>query len=169
MGQSQSRQLESIAVELHQAQAQLLRQQVATLAGALGILRQEFATFRSSQEDAHAGLNAAVDSKMKELDDRLGSVGDLCGRQAQTHEVMKVQIEQMHNRLSACEKQSVDMASLHSSLDALAQHTASIDAKHSALTERVGHLANNINFVADRHDKQVEALNAHKAAHSQVC
>lgn len=166
--QSQSQALEKVALELQQAQQHLFRQQVSSITADVAGLRREVDQLRSSQEGARAGMTSMVDSRCKEIHQRLGDLADTTSRHGKTHEITKIQLDQLRSIFGSLGHSSGAFGELRDNLDGIASHRAALDAKHASLDENIGNLADKLVYIAERHQQHAEVLEAHQVAHGQL-
>ncbi|CAE7573833.1 unnamed protein product, partial [Symbiodinium sp. CCMP2456] len=106
-----------------------------------------------AKRDAH---HASMAERLEYVEKLLGDSAD---RHSQELKAAHQKLEQVHGRLSACERSHTTLTEQQRARE------ANLDAHHATLKERVDYLEGAIGDSADRHSRELESL---KTAHSRL-
>ena len=86
---------------------------------------------------------------------------DSADRQMQALEVAHTKLDQLHGRLSACEKQGASLSELQKGQMGLESRKTGLEAQHVSMKERMDYLESLVGDSAQAHAKHLQELKSH--------
>jgi len=158
--------------EKHSEELTVAHSKVDQLHGRIAQLEDKHQSSHAELRKAHVGLcseKAASDAHHQSLKDRVdyieGLIGDSADKHSKAMDAAQARLDQMHGRLSSCERHGSAIDDLKKSHATLWSDKSALDSHHSTLKERVDFLEGVVGDSADRHMKELENI---KAAHAKL-
>ncbi|CAE7636955.1 unnamed protein product [Symbiodinium pilosum] len=159
--------------EARQKHVATLEERLGRLETAMGDTHSKHSLEIEATKAAHQRLSKEQklrDDKHASIAERLeyleAKIGDSFDQHERELKAAHSKLEQVHTRLSQCEKHGANISELHRSHSTSSQeHKAALAAHSASLGERLDFLEKSLGQSAEKHAKEVDAL---KASHSRI-